>query len=78
VVDGFAPVGPAAGAGFRKGDRILSVNGVTVGTQEEFYEQLWRGQAGDVVRVGVQRDEAIHVIAVRSIDRYRLLRGTPR
>lgn len=78
VVQGFAPVGPAADAGFRRGDRILSVNGVSVGTQEEFYDQLWRGRAGDVVRIGVQRGERVHVIAVSSIDRYRLLQGAPR
>jgi S1-C subfamily serine protease len=78
VVDGFAAVGPAAGAGFQKGDRILSVNGVAVGSQEEFYEQLWRGQAGDVVRVGVQREQRRHVIAVRSVDRYSVLRTPPR
>ncbi len=78
VVEGVARIGPAAVAGFRKGDRIVSVNGVGVGSQEEFYEQLWRGQAGDVIRIGVQRDDAIHVITVASIDRYRLLRPPPR
>lgn len=74
VVEGVAPVGPAAGAGFRRGDRIVTVNGVTVASQEEFYETLWRGRAGDVIQVGVERDERVHVIAVRSVDRYRLLR----
>jgi S1-C subfamily serine protease len=78
VVDGFAPMGPARRAGFREGDRIVSVNGVTVLTQEEFYEQLWRGQAGDVVRIAVQRGEKVHVIPVSSIDRYRLLRSPAR
>jgi len=78
VVEGVAPVGPAAGAGFRKGDRILSVNGVAVGSQEEFYEALWQGRAGDVVQVGVQRDDRRHVIVVRSVDRYHLLRPPPR
>jgi S1-C subfamily serine protease len=73
VIDGFSPVGPAREAGFRRGDRILSVNDVTIASQEEFYEQLWRGRAGDVVRVAVQREAAVHVIAVKSIDRYRLL-----
>jgi S1-C subfamily serine protease len=76
VIEGFAPAGPAASAGFRKGDRVLSVNGVAVGSQEEFYEQLWRGQAGDLVKVGVQRDRGVHVIEVRSADRYRLLHPT--
>ena len=73
VVDGFAASGPAREAGFLRGDRILSVNGVTVTSQEEFYEQLWRGRAGDVIRLAVQREAAVHVIPVRSIDRYRLL-----
>jgi len=73
-VDGFSPQGPAALAGFRRGDRIVSVNGVAVRSQEEFYEQLWRGRAGDVIRVAVKRGDGTHVIAVASIDRYRLLR----
>ncbi len=77
-VEGFSPAGPAVRAGFRRGDRILSVNGVAVHSQEEFYEQLWRGRAGDVIRVSVQRDEQTHVIAVGSIDRYRLLRAPGR
>jgi S1-C subfamily serine protease len=74
VVEGFSPVGPARDAGFRRGDRIVGVNGVTIASQEEFYEQLWRGRAGDVVRVAVQREAGVQVIAVQSIDRYRLLR----
>lgn len=74
VIDGFSPQGPARDAGFRRGDRIVSVNGVNVASQEEFYEQLWRGRAGDVVRVAVKREAAVHVITVQSIDRYRLLR----
>src|SRR6266849_6017960 len=74
IVDDFAPAGPARTAGFRKGDRIVSVNGVTVVSQEEFYEQLWRGQAGDVVQVAIQREKRVHVISVRSMDRYLLLR----
>jgi S1-C subfamily serine protease len=74
VIDGFSPNGPARDAGFRRGDRIVSVNGVTIGSQEEFYEELWRGRAGDVVRVAVQRDAAVHVIPVQSVDRYELMR----
>ncbi len=73
VVEGVAPVGPASTAGFRRGDLVVSVNGVPVGTQEEFYAQLWRGRAGDVVCVGVRRDATVRVIAVRSADRARLL-----
>lgn len=77
VVDGFAANGPARTAGFQRGDRIIRVNGVDVGSQEEFYEHLWRAQAGDVVHVAVERADAVHVIPVRSMDRARLF-ATPR
>ena len=73
-VDGFNEAGPAVRAGFRKGDRIVGVNGVRVASQEEFYEQLWRRQAGDTIEVAVQRDDRVRTITVRSIDRYLLYR----
>jgi S1-C subfamily serine protease len=78
VVEGVSPVGPAATAGFRKGDHIVSVNDVAVGSQEHFYEVLWKGQAGDVVRIAVRRGATLHVIPVASIDRYQLLHMPPR
>ena len=74
VVQGFAPVGPARTTGLREGDQIIRVNGVAVRSQEEFYEQLWQGQAGDVIQLAVHRDGAVRVIPVPSIDRYRLYR----
>jgi len=74
IVDGFAATGPARGAGFKRGDRIVRVNGVAVGSQEEFYEALWRAHAGDLVEVAVERDNGIRVISVRSVDRYELVR----
>ena len=73
-VDGFNESGPARSAGFRKGDRIVGVNGVGVKTQEEFYEQMWRRQAGDTIEVAVRRDHVVRVIPVRSIDRTTLYR----
>ena len=73
-VDGFNDAGPARSAGFQKGDRIVGVNGVGVRTQEEFYEQMWRRQAGDTIEVAVHREDAVRVIAVRSIDRTILYR----
>lgn len=76
VIDGFAVNGPARTAGLQKGDRIVRVNDVGVSSQEEFYEALWRGVAGQEVRLAVQRGDREHVIAVRSIDRARLF-STP-
>ncbi len=72
VVDGFNESGPARSAGFRRGDQIVGVNGVNVTSQEEFYEQMWRRQAGDTIEVAVRRDDQVQVISVRSIDRHRL------
>jgi S1-C subfamily serine protease len=78
VVDGFNDAGPARTAGFRRGDRIVGVDGVPIATQEEFYQRLWRRQAGDTIAVAVRRGAAEHVISVRSMDRYTLYRATPR
>jgi S1-C subfamily serine protease len=72
VVDGFNESGPARTAGFRRGDQIVGVDGVGVASQEEFYEQMWRRQAGDTIEVAVRRDDRVEVISVRSIDRHRL------
>jgi S1-C subfamily serine protease len=75
TVDGFSPIGPAARAGFKRGDRIVSVNGVGVTSQEEFYEALWKNRAGEVIQVSVQRDNRVVVIPVHSVDRHRTLTG---
>ena len=50
------------------------MNGVAVRSQEEFYEQLWLARAGDVIQLGVRREDGVRVIPVPSIDRYRLYR----
>ena len=73
-VDGFNEAGPARRAGFVKGDRIVGVNGVQVRTQEQFYEAMWRGRAGDTIEVAVRRHDAVRIIPVRSIDRSTLYR----
>jgi S1-C subfamily serine protease len=76
TVDGFSPVGPAAQAGFRRGDRIVGVNGVDVKSQEEFYEALWKNRAGEVIEVSVERANRVVVIPVQSVDRHRALTGS--
>jgi len=76
TIDGFSPIGPAAQAGFQRGDRIVGVNGVNVRSQEEFYETLWRHRAGEVIKVSVERNDRVVVISVQSVDRQRAL-NTP-
>lgn len=76
TVDGFSPTGPAARAGFQRGDVIVGVDGVRVASQEEFYEALWRHRAGEVIKVSVSRDERVVVIPVQSVDRHRALTST--
>ena len=75
TVDGFSPIGPAAQAGFQRGDRIVRINGVDVKSQEEFYETLWRHRAGDVIRVSVRREDRVMEIPVKSADRHQTLTG---
>ena len=75
IVDGFNEAGPARAAGFRRGDQIVRVDGVDIASQEEFYERMWRRQAGDTIEVAVRRDDRVQVITVRSIDRHRLYPG---
>jgi S1-C subfamily serine protease len=75
TIDGFSPIGPAVRAGFKRGDRITGVNGVSVRSQEEFYEALWKNSAGEVINLSVRRDDRTVVIPVQSVDRVRMLTG---
>jgi S1-C subfamily serine protease len=77
LVEGFNEAGPARLAGFVKGDQIVGVDGVSVGSQEEFYEALWQRRAGETIEISVRRAERLRVIPVRSIDRHRLFRPSP-
>jgi S1-C subfamily serine protease len=78
VIDGFSPVGPARDAGLQKGDRIIGVNGVRVRAQAEFYEQLWRATAGDVIALSIVRNQAVRIVTVKSVDRRQVFRTTGR
>jgi len=53
---------------------IVGVDGVRVGSQEEFYARLWTRRAGDVIEVAVRRRDEVRVIRVTSVDRHGLYR----
>ena len=56
--------GPAAEAGVRDGDVILSIDGREVGAQQDLREVVQSFDPGDVVDVELQRDGATQVIPI--------------
>jgi S1-C subfamily serine protease len=76
VVQGVSPVGPAAPAGFQRGDRIVAVGGRSVTSQEEFYARLWEHRVGEPVEIVIERQGRRQAIVVRPADRYRVYRTT--
>jgi S1-C subfamily serine protease len=76
VVAGVSPFGPAAPAGFRRGDVIVRLDGRAVASQEEFYRHLWAGEVGREITVVVQRGGRFEAIRLRPADRYRVFRTT--
>ncbi|MBI2525894.1 MAG: serine protease [Candidatus Rokubacteria bacterium] len=76
VVQGVSPVGPAAPAGFRPGDLLVTVGGRRVSSQEEFYARLWEHRVGEPVDIVIERAGRRQTITVRPADRYRVYRTT--
>jgi S1-C subfamily serine protease len=74
VVAGASPRSPAIQAGFQRGDVIVRINGQKIESQEDFYRKLWQTKVGEEVNLLVLRESQFHVITVRPIDRYQLLR----
>jgi S1-C subfamily serine protease len=69
VLTGVVPDGPADRAGLSRGDLVLSVDGVTVGSLAELYRVLWRRAPGDVLSFRILRDGALLVVEVAAGDR---------
>jgi S1-C subfamily serine protease len=75
VIVGVNPRGPAARAELRPGDVVLTVGGEPIGDLADFYTQLWaQGPAGAVIPLGIQREEDVFDVEIRSADRTALLR----
>ena len=75
VIVGVNPRGPAARAELRAGDMVLSVGGEPIGDLADFYTRLWaQGPAGTVIPLGIQREEDMFDVEIRSVDRAAMLR----
>jgi len=69
-VSRVSPEGPAARAGLKAGDLVLSVGGDEVSSLTDFYRKVWaRGAAGVEVPLKVLQGSAVRDLKVRSIDR---------
>ena len=64
LLNGVAEDGPAEKAGLRAGDLIVSWNGTELGSIEDLMPLLIEAKPGDVVSVGVKRDEGIVILKV--------------
>ena len=67
-VESVVPRSPAAAAGVKIGDVITTVDGSTIANGNELLQVLAKKQAGDMVTLGVMRDEAVTKIKV-TLDR---------
>jgi S1-C subfamily serine protease len=74
TVAGGSPVGPAAEAGFQRGDVLVRMNGERLESQEEFYRKLWKVRPGDEVSFVVMRENRLEVLKLRPVDRYDALK----
>lgn len=74
IVTGVSPEGPAENAGLAIGDIIVSIQGVPIRNQVDFYRKLWaRGNAGVEVMLDVLKDNHIAPYAVKSSAREQYL-----
>jgi len=74
AVTGVVPGGPADGAGLKRGDLVLSVDGQTVDSLRDLYLMLWRKRPGQTVDMQILRDETIRVVEILTGDRYEFYR----
>jgi len=76
VVGGLSETGPAAQAGLRAGDKILTVNDDEVPDLAGLWRRVWAsGSAGAEVRLRIERDDTPRRINVRSADRVSFLKS---
>lgn len=69
LVVGTAEGGPAAAAGLRTGDVILSIDGAATPSVDAIHKRLDRGAIGRALSIRVFRDGAVHDLTVTPSDR---------
>jgi serine protease Do len=74
AVTGVVPGGPADGAGLKRGDLVLSVDGQTVDSLRDLYLTLWKKKPGQTVDMQILRDKTIRVVEILTGDRYEFYR----
>ena len=76
IIGGLSETGPAAQAGLRAGDKILTVNDDEVPDLAGLWRRVWAsGSAGAEVRLRIERDDTPRRINVRSADRVSFLKS---
>ena len=58
LLQGVASGSPAEAAGIRAGDRIVSFDGASIESLDEYAARLFAAQPGQRVRIGILRDGA--------------------
>ena len=74
VLKSFAQRRAAFKEGIQPGDIIKSVNGMSITTFQNFYQEIWKsGNAGVATKLGIDRNNQLLELTVKTVDKLDLL-----